>query len=63
MGANLETQGYCLSKEERRDLWLGLRFSTGVCLALWATALALQSAPAFVALAVIGAAAGVVRDA
>ncbi len=28
MDANLATQGYCLSKEERRDLWPGLRFST-----------------------------------
>jgi hypothetical protein len=58
MGANLATQGYCLTRAERRELRLGLRFSTGLCLALSATALALQSAPAFVALAGIGAVAG-----
>jgi hypothetical protein len=58
MGANLETQGYRLTAGERRALWLGLRFSTGVCLALSATALVLQSAPVFVVLAAIGAVAG-----
>jgi hypothetical protein len=58
MSANLRTQGYCLSEPERRALRVGLRFSTGVCLALTATALALLSAPAFVVLAVIGAVAG-----
>jgi hypothetical protein len=58
MGANLATQGYCLTQPERRALWLGLRFSTGICLALSAGALALQSGTAFVALAGIGAVAG-----
>jgi hypothetical protein len=58
LSGNLETQGYCLSESERRDLRVGLRFSTGVCLALTATALALQSAPAFVVLAAIGGVAG-----
>jgi hypothetical protein len=58
MGANLATQGYHLTCAERRALRLGLRFSTGICLALSATALALQSAPALVVLAGIGAVAG-----
>jgi hypothetical protein len=58
IGANLATQGYCLTQAERRALWLGVRFSTGICLALSAGALALQSAPAFAALAGIGAVAG-----
>jgi hypothetical protein len=58
MDANLETQGYCLSKEERRDLWLGLRFSTGVCLALAAPAVILGSWPALLGLAAIAAVAG-----
>jgi hypothetical protein len=58
MGANLETQGYCLAEAERRALWLGLRFSTGICLILSAAALALQSATAFAVLAGIGAVAG-----
>ena len=40
---NLTTQGYCLSDEERRALAVGLRFSTGLCLALVVTALALES--------------------
>lgn len=58
MEGNLATQGYCLSHAEQRALRVGLRFSTGVCLALSAGALALQSAPAFVVLAGIGAVAG-----
>jgi hypothetical protein len=58
MAANLATQGYSLTQAERRALRLGLRFSTGICLALSAGALALQSAPAFVVLAGIGAVAG-----
>lgn len=44
MRGNLSTQGYCLNDAERRELWLGLRFSTGLCLALVITALVLQSA-------------------
>ncbi len=58
MDANLATQGYCLSAPERRALSLGLRFSTGACLALSATALAAGSATAFAGLSVIGFAAG-----
>lgn len=58
MDANLETQGYCLPERERRALWLGLRFSTGVCLGLTAGALVLGSPLVFVGLAGIGAAAG-----
>ena len=58
MRENLTTQGYCLSSSERGDLWLGLRFSTGLCLALVVTALALQSAALIFALVPIGAVAG-----
>jgi Domain of unknown function (DUF4395) len=58
MRANLATQGYHLAEAERRALRVGLRFSTGLCLALSATAVALQSGPAFAALAAIGAVAG-----
>ncbi len=41
MRGNLTTQGYCLAESERRALWLGLRFSTGACLALVVAALAI----------------------
>jgi hypothetical protein len=58
MRENLTTQGYCLSDAERRDLWLGLRFSTGLCLALVVTALAFQSAALLFALVPVGALAG-----
>jgi hypothetical protein len=58
MQANLTTQGYCLSDAERRDLWLGLRFSTGACLSLVVVALVLQSAPMIFALSGIGLVAG-----
>jgi hypothetical protein len=58
MRENLPTQGYCLSNAERRDLWLGLRFPTGLCLALVVTGLAIQSAALIVALVPIGAVAG-----
>jgi hypothetical protein len=58
MDANLAMQGYCLAEGERRALWLGLRFSTGVCLALTAAALIVGSPLAFLALAGIGAVAG-----
>jgi hypothetical protein len=54
MRGNLTTQGYCLSDSERRALWVGLRFSTGACLALVVTGLALQSALLFGALVGIG---------
>src|SRR3954452_7139427 len=55
MRGNLTTQGYCLSDSERRALWLGVRFSTGACLALIVTGLALQSTVLFVALVGMGA--------
>ena len=58
MDDNLATQGYCLVESERRALGLGLRFSTGVCLALTIGALIIGSPFVFVGLAVIGAAAG-----
>jgi hypothetical protein len=34
MRANLTTQGYCLTDDERRELAVGLRFSTALCLSL-----------------------------
>src|SRR4051812_2815887 len=55
MRGNLTTQGYCLSDIERRTLWLGVRFSTGGCLALVVTGLAFKSAVFFAALVWIGA--------
>lgn len=58
MGDNLAMQGYCLAEGERRALWLGLRFSTGVCLALTMVALIIGSPVAFLVLAGIGAVAG-----
>jgi hypothetical protein len=58
MRDNLSTQGYRLSDSERRKLWLGLRFPTGLCLALVITALALESAAMLVILSGIGLVAG-----
>ena len=58
MREKLTTQGYGLSDMERRELWLALRFSTGVCLALVVTGLALRSTVMILALVPIGAAAG-----
>jgi hypothetical protein len=58
MRSNLSTQGYCISDAERRELWLGLRFSTGLCLTLVVVALALQSSAMVFALAPIGLIAG-----
>jgi hypothetical protein len=58
MRANLTTQGYCLSDEDRRALAVGLRFSTGTCLALVVAALALESVVAVFALGGIGIVAG-----
>ena len=54
MRANLTTQGYCLSDAERRELALGLRFSTGLCLSLVVIALALQSPAMVFAMSGIG---------
>src|SRR3954469_7429876 len=58
MRNNLTTQGYCLSDAEKRDLAVALRFSTGLCLALVVTGLALQSSVLILALVPVGAAAG-----
>ena len=58
MDANLATQGYCLAEPDRRALSLGLRFSTGVCLALTIGALIVGSPIVFAGLAAIGAVAG-----
>ena len=58
MRSNLTTQGYCLADDERRELWLGLRFSTGLCLSLVIVALALQSGLLVFALSGIGLIAG-----
>src|SRR3954452_9428333 len=58
MRGNLTTQGYCLPDSERRALWLGLRLSTGACLALVLAGLALESAVLFTVLVGIGAIAG-----
>jgi hypothetical protein len=56
--ANLTTQGFCLSDAERRELALGLRFSTGLCLSLVVVALLLESPPMVFALSGIGLVAG-----
>jgi hypothetical protein len=58
MRENLSTQGYRLSDVERRRLSLGLRFATGLCLALVITALALGSAVMLLAVSAIGLIAG-----
>jgi hypothetical protein len=54
MRANLTTQGYRFTDDERRGLAVGLRFSTGLCLILVAVALLLESAVMAFALAAIG---------
>lgn len=54
MRGNLTTQGYCLSDHERRALAVGLRFSTGLCLALVVVALALESPVMVFALSGVG---------
>ena len=58
MRENLTTQGYCLGDAERRELAIGLRFSTGLCLTLVVTALVLASPAMVFALSAIGAIAG-----
>ena len=58
MRANLTTQGYCLSDAERRELAVGLRFSTGLCLTLVVVALVLTSPATIFALCGIGVIAG-----
>ncbi len=58
MRANLTTQGYCLTDQERRELSLALRFSTGTCLLLVATGLAIESPAMIFALSGVGLVAG-----
>lgn len=58
MDANLATQGYCLTGSESRELAVGLRFATGVCLALVIAALVIGSPVVIAGLAMIGLAAG-----
>jgi hypothetical protein len=58
MHANLTTQGYCFTDDERRCLAVGLRFSTGTCLLLVSAALALESSAIVFALSGIGLVAG-----
>jgi Domain of unknown function (DUF4395) len=58
MRANLTTQGYCLNDNERGRLAVGLRFSTGTCLLLVITALALESPAISFALTGVGLIAG-----
>jgi hypothetical protein len=58
MRSNLSTQGFCLSDDERRELWLGLRFSTGLCLTLVVVALVLESPVIVFALSGVGVIAG-----
>lgn len=58
MSSNLEVQGYCLTAEQSRALRVGLRFPTGLCLALVLTGLVLESTVLILALVPIGAVAG-----
>jgi hypothetical protein len=59
MRANLTSQGYRLSDDERRALALGLRFSTGLCLLFVTVALALESSLMLFSLSAIGVVASV----
>jgi hypothetical protein len=59
MRSNLTTQGFCLSDDQRRELAVGLRFSTGLCLGLVIVALALESSMMIFALCGVGAIASV----
>jgi hypothetical protein len=58
MDGNLRTQGYRLGEGEARDLAIGLRFPTAVCLGLVVIGLVLESAAMLFALSAIGLAAG-----
>ncbi len=58
MHANLEVQGYVLTRDESRALRWGLRFPTALCLAIVVTGLILQSALLLGALVPIGVVAG-----
>jgi hypothetical protein len=53
MRLSLTTQGYCIGDAGRRQLWLGLRFSSGLCLTLVVVALVPQSSAMVFALAPI----------
>jgi hypothetical protein len=55
---NLETQGYCLSDAEHRELRIGLRFATALCFPIVATGLALESVPLLLVTVAIAAVAG-----
>lgn len=59
MRANLTTQGYCLSDQDSRALWLGLRFAGAACMTLVIIALALTSPAMIFALAGLGLVASV----
>ena len=59
--AHLETQGYCLGRDEANALRVGLRFPTALCLALVITGLARESALIIGLLVPIGAVAGWTR--
>lgn len=54
MRGNLTTQGYRLSDAERRQLAVGLRFSTGLCLTLVVVVGTLLAAGAATAALVLG---------
>jgi hypothetical protein len=58
MHSNLATQGYSLSDAQCRQLAVGLRFATGLCLALVGVALVLESPAVIFALSAIGLVAG-----
>jgi hypothetical protein len=58
MRGNLTTQGYCLNDTERRELAVGVRYSTGLCLTLVVLALVLGSPLMVFALSGIGLVAG-----
>ena len=61
MRGNLVTQGYCSHEVEQRRMWLGLRFSTALCLVLVIAALAMQSVAVLSGLVAIGLLAGCTR--
>ena len=54
MRANLAKQGYCLSDQDSRRLWLGLRFSGALCMTLVTTGLVLASPALIFALSGLG---------
>ena len=59
MRANLATQGYCLSDQESRALWLGLRFAGALCMSLVTIALVIESPAMIFALSGFGLVASV----